>query len=49
MPRTVSDGEARAHIGKYIEFYNSIRPHSSLRALSPDQAYFNRLPAALAA
>jgi putative transposase len=39
----------RARIGKYIEFYNSIRPHSSLRALSPDQAYFNRLPESMAA
>jgi putative transposase len=44
-----SVSEARARIGKYIEFYNTIRPHSSLRALSPDQVYFNRLPAILAA
>jgi putative transposase len=44
-----SVSEARARIGKYIEFYNTIRPHSSLRALSPDQVYFNRLPATLAA
>ena len=44
-----SVSEARTRIATYIEFYNSIRPHSSLRALSPDQVYFNRLPATLAA
>jgi putative transposase len=44
-----SVSEARTRIATYIEFYNSIRPHSSLRALSPDQVYFNRLPAILAA
>ena len=41
--------QARTSIGKYIEFYNSIRPHSSLKALTPDQVYFNRLPESLAA
>ena len=44
-----SVSEARARIAKYIGFYNSMRPHSSLQALTPDQVYFNRLPAALAA
>jgi putative transposase len=44
-----SVSEARVRIGKYIEFYNSMRPHSSLKALTPDQVYFNRLPASLAA
>lgn len=44
-----SVSEARARIGRYIEFYNSMRPHSSLKALTPDQVYFNRLPPALAA
>jgi putative transposase len=36
-------------IGRYLEFYNSIRPHSSLGAFTPDQVYFNRLPEFLAA
>ena len=41
--------QARASIGKYLEFYNSIRPHSSLSCFTPDQAYFNRLPESMAA
>jgi putative transposase len=44
-----SVSEARVRIGKYIEFYDSMRPHSSLKALTPDQVYFNRLPESLAA
>ena len=36
--------EARASIGRYLSFYNSRRPHSSLDRQTPDQAYFNRLP-----
>jgi putative transposase len=42
--------EARASIGRYIGFYNSRRPHSSLDGKTPDQAYFNLLtPVAAAA
>lgn len=42
--------EARASIGRYIGFYNSRRPHSSLDGKTPDQAYFNLLvPIAAAA
>jgi putative transposase len=44
-----SVSEARTSIGRYLEFYNSIRPHSSLKALTPDQVYFNRLPESMAA
>jgi putative transposase len=44
-----SVAEARASIGRYIDFYNSKRPHSSLGARTPDQAYFNRQPLAQAA
>jgi putative transposase len=41
--------EARASIGRYLDFYNRKRPHSSLDARTPDQAYFNHLPLAAAA
>jgi putative transposase len=44
---TVSD--ARASIGRYLGFYNSRRPHSSLDRQTPDQAYFTRLPQIAAA
>ena len=36
--------EARASIGKYLDFYNRRRPHSSLDGTTPDQAYFTQLP-----
>src|SRR5271168_1417882 len=41
--------EARSSIGKYLDFYNGRRPHSSLDGTTPDQAYFNELPFRLAA
>jgi putative transposase len=44
-----SVSQARASIGRYIEFYNTVRPHSSLKALTPGQVYFNRLPESMAA
>ncbi len=44
-----SVGEARASIGRYLEFYNQKRPHSSLDARTPDQAYLGHLPQITAA
>ena len=44
-----SVGEARASIGRYLDFYNGRRPHSSLDGTTPDQAYFTPLPLRLAA
>ena len=44
-----SVSEARTSIGRYLEFYNSIRPHSGLKALTPDRVYFSRLPESMAA
>jgi putative transposase len=44
-----SVSEARASIGRYLDFYNSRRPHSSLDGMTPDQAYFTPLPLRLAA
>ena len=44
-----SVSEARASIGRYLDFYNGRRPHSSLDGMTPDQAYFTPLPLRLAA
>ncbi len=45
-----SVSEARAGIGRYLTFYNTRRPHSSLDGKAPDQAYFNQpMPEAVAA
>jgi putative transposase len=41
--------EARALMGRYLAFYNGRRPHASLDRQTPDQAYFTRLPQAVAA
>lgn len=38
--KTVSD--ARLGIGRYLAFYNSRRPHSSLDRKTPEQVYFNQ-------
>jgi len=39
-------GQARSSIGRYLDFYNGRRPHSSLDGATPDQAYFTRCPSA---
>ena len=44
-----SVGEARASIGRYLDFYNGRRPHASLDGITPDQAYFMPLPLRMAA
>ena len=36
-----SVGEARASLGRYLDFYNRQRPHSSLDRRTPDEAYFD--------
>ena len=41
--------EARRSIGRYLEFYNTRRPHTALDRRTPDQAYFDRLPRRMAA
>ena len=38
-----SVAEARAGLARYLTFYNTRRPHSSLDRKTPDQAYFNAL------
>ena len=44
-----SVGEARASLGRYLDFYNRRRPHSSLDRRTPDEAYFASLPQRTAA
>ena len=44
-----SVADARASIGRYLEFYNTRRPHSSLDRRTPHEAYFDPSPYAAAA
>lgn len=44
-----STSEAKAGLKRYFDFYNSRRPHSSLRRKTPDEVYFNSLSESLAA
>ena len=44
-----SVSEARSSIGRYLDFYNRRRPHSSLDDRTPDQAYFDLPPLRAAA
>jgi putative transposase len=44
-----SVGEARTSLGKYLIFYNALRPHSSLDARTPDRTYFDHSPLSAAA
>ena len=44
-----SVSDARASIGRYLDFYNRRRPHSSLDDATPDQGYFTPQPTRLAA
>jgi putative transposase len=44
-----SVGQARASLGRYLDFYNHKRPHSRLAARTPDRAYFDHLPLLAAA
>jgi len=44
-----SVSEARASIGRYLDFYNRKRPHSGLDRRTPDEAYFDPSPYAAAA
>ena len=41
--------EARASIGRYLDFYNRRRPHSSPDDSTSDHAYFTSLPLRVAA
>ena len=44
-----SVADARSSIGRYLDFYNTRRPHQSLDDATPNQAYFTNLPLRVAA
>jgi putative transposase len=44
-----SVSEARASIGRYLQFYNTLRPHSALDQQTPDEAYFSSKDIVMAA
>ena len=44
-----SVSEARASIRRYLQFYNTLRPHSALDRSTPDEAYFGSKDIAMAA
>jgi putative transposase len=44
-----SVSEAHASLGRYLDFYNRKRPHSSLAARTPDRTYFDHPPLLAAA
>ena len=37
--------DAKTGLTRYINFYNTVRPHSSLDKKTPDEFYFATLPA----
>jgi putative transposase len=39
-----SVSEARASIGRYLDFYNGKCPHQGLTGLTPDQAFITSPP-----
>ena len=42
-------GAAHQGLERYLTFYNQTRPHQALDGKTPDQVYFNNLPARLTA
>jgi len=44
-----SVSDARISIGRYLDFYNTRRPHQGLDGNAPDQAYFTKPPLRVAA
>jgi putative transposase len=44
-----SVSEARQSMGRYLDFYNTRRPHAALDRRTPDQVYFGLLPLRMAA
>jgi putative transposase len=44
-----SVSDARASLGRYLDFYNARRPRSSLGARTPERAYLDHLPSRVAA
>ena len=41
--------QAKQSIAEYLDFYNTIRPHSSLNKATPNEFYDRHLPKVMAA
>ena len=44
-----SVSDARASLGRYLDFYNSRRPHSRFGVRTPERAYLDHMPQTMAA
>jgi len=44
-----SVSQAQGSLARYLDFYNTGRPHSRLDRMTPDSVYFNELPQSIAA
>jgi hypothetical protein len=44
-----SVSDAKAGVGRYLEFYNGRRPHTALGDRTPDEAYFTQQTLTIAA
>ncbi len=49
LPSAAICNSAKQSIAEYLDFYNTIRPHSSLNKATPNEFYDRHLPKVMAA